>query len=378
MARFVRTFTKRLCIILNVVIAGLFLIACANAWLHPSKWWFFSLIGLGFPVLLILLFCFLIFWLIFRSKWAMLSALVLLLGLGNIRVFWGLHFATSYKPQKADGALRILTWNVHWFDDHNKKIKERKDYRKKMIAFIKEQNADILCFQEFLELGKSFTSSNTNAIVQLNYPYYYRVIDYGQGSGGRFQAGVAIFSRFPIVDTQRIRYPDPANLRAAESLISADVLINGKKIRIYTTHLQSVLFQKNDYRNIEIIKSANDSMMAASRSIVKKLRLGYSMRGYQADLVRDKLDSCPYPEVICGDFNDVPNSYTYFHIKGNRQDVFVKKGNGIGRTFTAVSPTLRIDYILADKAFDVLQYNRFLVPWSDHYPVVADLKLAEE
>jgi endonuclease/exonuclease/phosphatase family metal-dependent hydrolase len=359
-------------------VAGLFLIACANAWLHPSKWWFFSVLGLGFPVLLILTFAFLIFWLIFRSKWAVLSALVLLLGLTNIRVFMGLHFATSFKPEKNKNAIRVLTWNVHWFDEHNRKLRERKDYRKKMIAFIKEQNADILCFQEFLELGKSFTTSNTNAIVQLNYPYYYRVIDYGSASGGRFQAGVAIFSRFPIVDTQRVRFPDSAKVRAAESLIGVDVLVNGKKIRVFSTHLQSVLFQKNDYRNIEIIKSADDSMVTASRSILKKLRNGYASRGFQADLVRNKLDSCPYPEIICGDFNDVPNSYTYFRIKGNRQDVFVRKGSGIGRSFTAVSPTLRIDYILADKRFDVLQYNRFLVPYSDHYPVVADLKLAED
>ncbi len=378
MARFVRTFTKRLCIVLNVVIAGLFLIACANAWLHPSKWWFFSLMGLGFPVLLILLFAFLVFWLIFRSKWAVLSALMLLIGLGNIRVFLGIHFATSFKHKKEEGAIRILTWNVHWFDDHNKKIKERKDYRKKMIAFIKEQNADVLCFQEFLELGKSFTASNTNAIIQLNYPYYYRVIDYGAGKRRALSGRGGHFFRFPITDTQRVLYPDPVSLRAAESLISADLLVNGKKVRIYTTHLQSVLFQKNDYRNIEIIKSAQDSMVAASRSIVKKLRQGYAFRGGQADLVRTKLDSCPYPEIICGDFNDVPNSYTYFHIKGNRQDVFVRKGSGIGRSFAAISPTLRIDYILADKAFDVLQYNRFLVPWSDHYPVVADLKLAED
>jgi endonuclease/exonuclease/phosphatase family metal-dependent hydrolase len=361
-----------------VVIAGFFLIACANAWLHPSKWWFFSLLGLGFPVLLILLFSFLAFWLMLRSKWALLSAFVLLIGLGNIRVFLGLHFATSFKEKKEDGALRVLTWNVHWFDEHNKKLKDHKDYRKKMIAFIKEQNADILCFQEFLELGKSFTYSNTNAIIQLNYPYYYRVIDYGQASGGRFQAGVAIFSRFPIVDTQRILYPDPANLRAAESLIAADVIVNGKRIRVYTTHLQSVLFQKNDYRNLEIIKSADDSMVTASRSIIKKLRQGYTFRGFQADLVRNKLDSCPYPEIVCGDFNDVPNSYAYFRIKGNRQDVFVRKGAGIGRSFTAISPTLRIDYILADRAFDVLQYDRSLVPWSDHYPVVADLRLGKE
>ncbi len=128
-------------------------------------------------------------------------------------------------------------------------------------------------FSGIFELGKSFTTSNTNAIIQLNYPYYYRVIDYGRPNG-RFQAGVAIFSRFPIVDTQRVLYPDPANLRAAESLISADLLVNGKKIRIYTTHLQSVLFQKNDYRSLEIIKSADDSMVMASRSIIKNIKAG--------------------------------------------------------------------------------------------------------
>jgi endonuclease/exonuclease/phosphatase family metal-dependent hydrolase len=376
MARFVRIFTKRLTIFVTIIIAGLFLVSCLNGYLHPSKWWFFSLLGLGFPVLLILLLASLVFWLILRSKWAVLPALALLLGLSNLRVFFGLHFATPFKPQKPVGALRILTWNLHWFDEANKKNKEHKDYRKKMLEFIKEQNADILCFQEFLELGKSFASSNTNAIMQLNYPYYYRVNDLK--GNGRIQAGVAIFSRYPIVDTQRIVYPGPEALRAAESLIWADIQVGSKRIRMYTTHLQSVLFQKNDYRNLEIIKSADDSMVMASKSIVKKLRQGYAFRGSQADLVRSKLDSCPYPEVICGDFNDVPNSYTYFRIKGNRQDVFVKKGSGIGRSFTGVSPTLRIDYILADKAFEVLQYNRFRVPWSDHYPVMADVKLPQE
>src|SRR2546428_7353656 len=124
MARFVRTFTKRLCIFLNIVIAGLFLVACANAWLHPSKWWFFSLLGLGFPVLLILQLVFLTFWLVLRQKWAVLSAFALLLGLGNIRVFLGFHFATSFKQEKQEGSIRILTWNLHWFDEHNKKLKD--------------------------------------------------------------------------------------------------------------------------------------------------------------------------------------------------------------------------------------------------------------
>ncbi|MBL7731929.1 MAG: endonuclease/exonuclease/phosphatase, partial [Chitinophagaceae bacterium] len=73
--------------------------------------------------------------------------------------------------------------------------------------------------------------------------------------------------------------------------------------------------------------------------------------------------------------NDVPNSYTYFTIKGNLQDAFLKKGFGIGRTFSAISPTLRIDYILADRSFRVKQFNRIIKKLSDHYMLVTDLEL---
>lgn len=378
MARFVRIYTKRFFIVVNLIIANLFLIACANAWLHPAKWWFFSLLGLGFPLLLIFVFGFLVFWALLRSKWFVVSAIALILALPNIRAFWGLHFFSSFKPEKKEKTIRIMHWNVEWFNETTKKDNLTKEYRKKMLEFIKEQNADILCFQEFFEPNKkAWNFSNVKDIIALSYPYFYRAIDYGQ-PGGRFEAGPAIFSRYPIVDTMRVRFQGPANLRAAESLIAADIQTGERRIRVYTTHLQSVLFQKPDYRNLEIIKSADDSIISASKSIVKKLRRGYSLRAGQADVVRHLLDSCPYPEIITGDFNDVPNSYTYFHIKGNRQDVFIRKGSGIGRTFSRISPTLRIDYILADKKFDVLQYKRFLLPYSDHYPILADLTIPDE
>jgi endonuclease/exonuclease/phosphatase family metal-dependent hydrolase len=153
--------------------------------------------------------------------------------------------------------------------------------------------------------------------------------------------------------------------------------VNGKTIRIFTTHLQSVLFRNKDFHSIEIIKNADDSMLQASKSIVKKLKRAYTFRSAQADLVREALDSSAYPNIICGDFNDVPNSYTYFHIRGNMQDAFIKKGFGIGRTYINLSPTLRIDYIMASPEFTVLQCERVNLPYSDHHPVVADLQLAD-
>jgi endonuclease/exonuclease/phosphatase family metal-dependent hydrolase len=54
---------------------------------------------------------------------------------------------------------------------------------------------------------------------------------------------------------------------------------------------------------------------------------------------------------------------------------FLEKGAGIGRTFSSLSPTLRIDYILASKDFSIVQFNRVEKIYSDHYMLVTDLKL---
>ena len=111
-----------------------------------------------------------------------------------------------------------------------------------------------------------------------------------------------------------------------------------------------------------------------SKQLSHHLR-GIIFRAPQADFVKEEISKSAHPFVITGDFNDVPNSYTYFKISDGLQDAFLKKGFGIGRTFSALSPTLRIDHILTTKDFDVLQFNRQVKPLSDHYMIIADLKL---
>jgi len=119
----------------------------------------------------------------------------------------------------------------------------------------------------------------------------------------------------------------------------------------------------------------DDSVLEASRSIIKKLKTAYAARGDQADLVRQQLDQSPYPAIVCGDFNDVPNSYTYFRIRGDRQDAYSTRGFGIGRTYVHISPTLRIDYIMTSRDFNILQCSKFPLPYSDHHPVITDIQL---
>ena len=105
------------------------------------------------------------------------------------------------------------------------------------------------------------------------------------------------------------------------------------------------------------------------------MKLAFIKRGEQARLVREALDRTIYPSILCGDFNDVPNNYTYYHIKKDWQDSFLKSSMGIGRTYLGVAPTLRIDYILTDKNFKIEQFEMVDEDLSDHLLLISDLTI---
>jgi len=147
---------------------------------------------------------------------------------------------------------------------------------------------------------------------------------------------------------------------------------------VFATHLQSVQFRQKEYEAIDEIATAKDSLIDNSKTVIAKLRKAMSLRGTQADVARQIMDDSPYPTIFCGDLNDTPNSYCYFTIRGDMQDAFLKKGFGIGRTFSSVSPTLRIDYIFADENFRIGQFTRVVKYLSDHFMLMADVELKQK
>jgi endonuclease/exonuclease/phosphatase family metal-dependent hydrolase len=373
-----RYVTRRLFIVLNIITVILFLLACANTFLHPGRWWVIALLGLIFPLLLFLLVGFFAVGLFVSGwrRWSLLSLAALVIGWPNIHNFLALHPGHRFTTEKTSGALRIMTWNVRSFDEFITKKKGASGHRVKMMDFIASQHPDVLCLEEFFDSHFPSDSCSIPFIQQrLHFPYYFFSRDYLHYDG-KYEGGVIIFSRYPIVDTLLMRYSRTDGFRATESLIAADIHAGKDTIRVFATHLQSVLFRGKDFHDLTIIKNVDDSILRASKSIAKKLGYAFRRRADQAEQVRAQLDKSPHPGIICGDFNDVPNSYTYAAIRGHWQDAFLKKGFGIGRTYVYISPTLRIDYILASPVFDILQCRTFFSLYmSDHNPVVADVKL---
>jgi endonuclease/exonuclease/phosphatase family metal-dependent hydrolase len=368
MASKLRLFTKRFFIYSNVIVALVFLLACLVPYLNPANWWFISVLGLAFPFLLLLVIFFMLGWLmILRPRHALISFISLLIGYKSISVFVAFHQPRSFNKVKAPGSIRVATWNVARFIELRRNNNAGSETRLKMMDQIKEQNADVVCLQEFHTSTNPDFYDNIAAVQALGYPYYHFSFD---ADGDRHYYSSIIFSRYPIIDSGRVRFPRPS---LPEVLLHADLLVNKDTIRIYTTHLQSLQFTRHDYERIEKIKSVEDSLLANSKGILSKLKKGITYRSIQADIVHEVMGNSPHPYILCADLNDVPNSYTYFTVRDNLQDAFLKKGTGIGRSFTSLSPTLRIDYILTNDQWDVLQFKRVTRKYSDHFMLVADL-----
>jgi endonuclease/exonuclease/phosphatase family metal-dependent hydrolase len=366
-----RRVTRIVFLVINIVVAVIFLLACLAPYLDPRNWWFISLIGLGFAFLIVTLIAFVFFWLVLKPTYVFISLLAMIIGYKSISVFFAFHIPDKFDYDKPENSLRVVQWNVARFTEWKRNNNKGSQTRLKMMDLIKEQKADVLCMQEFFSSTDTVYYNNLNYVMkELGYPFYY----YSWDSDGKNQwSGQVIFSRLPIVDSGLVRFPRPS---IPETLLYADVLLNDDTIRVYTTHLQSVRFRKKDFERIEQIKKTDDGMVQNSRSIFSKLKQGVIHRSSQADILKKEISRSPHPFILTGDFNDVPNSYTYFTVKGkDLKDVFLSTGFGVGKTFSYIAPTLRIDYMFVTKDINILQFNRVMRNYSDHYMLVADIGL---
>ncbi len=364
---------------INIIAIIFYLLACLVPYINSGKSWFIAMLGLAFPLLFLVLLILLIYWLIRKSKWAYVCMAALLLSWKQISVMFSFHFPKKFEVAKSPATLRVLSWNLSSWGVSNRSDGKKADYEEEMIDIIKKSNADVLCFQEYLYYKDSkYRDSIIPALRESGYRYsYFAKTRYTYRIyKTTLLTAIAVISKYPITDTAQFFYIDED---AAEPIVQTDIKVNNQVVRIFNTHLQSVMFENSHYQILDNIKQ--DPLKASvteSKAIAYRLRNAYVKRAGQAELLQAKIKNSPNPVIVCGDFNDVPNSYSYFTVKGNLQDAFLKKGAGFGKTLRMLSPTLRIDYILADKKFTVRQFNKIEVPYSDHYPVVADFDLTEK
>lgn len=369
---FIRRITKRTLIWINIAIGLLLLLGCYGSWLDPGKFWFTGLFTLSSFYLVLLLIGFIVFWLFTKPGLVIISSISLLLVYNPLKHLVKIRLSNNFTINKPNSQIRVMSWNVEHFDilEH----KTHPERKLEMIALINNYQPDIACFQEMVGSDSIRKAINyiPDFLERMDMPDYYysynRKLDFDQNH----HFGLITFSKYPIINKKTVSYP-PHDYNSIFQY--TDILKAGDTFRVFNIHLQSLKFSG---RNLQYIKdpSMNDEAdLEDSKNIISKFKHGFLKRGIQSNRIRNEIEKSPYPVIICGDFNDVPNSYAYNTIGKGLQNAFAEKGTGIGRTYNGISPTLRIDNIFADKRFEITQFTRVQKKLSDHFPLFVDLFL---
>ncbi len=372
---FFRRQAKRIIIVANILAAVLFLLGSYSYLFSPKRFWSIGLLNLTAFYFLLVLVGFLIFWLFVKPRRAFISIAAILLAYKPISNILPFRFAHSFAKDKQADAVRVMTWNVAQFNVLNDK--KHPEVKNNMLDIINEYQPDIACFQEMVAEDSTVKKHGhmDEFLKKLSYPDFFYSYNSKDDFWGDAHFGIIIFSRYPIINKKTVSfYPNDYN-----SIFQYIDIVKGEDtIRVFNIHLQSLRFSRTNLKYIDEPTIEEEKTLKESKSILSKFKRGFLKREVQADRIKAELDKSPYPVILTGDFNDLPNSYAYHTIGGDMKNAFVEKGAGLGRTFSGISPVLRIDNIFADNRFEVNQYLRINKKLSDHFPIFADLQMSKK
>lgn len=370
---FIRRFLSRIVLLLNLGAIFWLLLCIAAAYTDPVDVPYLALFSLSTPFAIIANLLFILAWLIFsrRKARALLSTIMLVFSYKLIAMIFGMNYFSGNDMGTGNGRLKVMNWNAHGmgiFDNPSNKKQEEK-----ITEYLQQADADIVCLPEFPVPKTKIQTATSRRIQELN-----GYIDY------RFQAdntlgkdiflGTAIFSRYKIHNFKSNRLSDYIYMLQGDIRLPA-----GDTIRMFFVHLHTFGLSDNDKDYIEELAKTNSKIarnLDRPKTFIWKFSFAFVRRSREVKVAKSIINESPYPVVICGDFNDLPASYTYTRFTKNLEDAFVEKGKGLGRTYNRLSPTLRIDYIFYNpKALRCLGYSSRFSSLSDHNPIIANFEI---
>ena len=341
---------NKLVFILNIVTTILTILAYVLPFLTPKVFPLLSVLTLVLPMFLIINGLFFVYWIIQFKKQFVLSGLVLLIGITFINKFY--KFSGTNLPE-SDEDFTVMSYNVRLFNLFN--WMNVKDIPEKIQDFINDQNPDILCIQEY--------SSTSKKIDLRVYKHKYILM-----LGKKIKTGQAIFSKFPIVESGNIDFPDSNN-----NAVFADIKKGKDTIRVYNMHLESLKISPD---LSEINEGKNEMNQQKSERIINRIGKAFAAQQLQAELIKTHISSCNFPVLVCGDMNNSAYSFVYRIIRGNLNDSFEEAGEHFGATYNFKYYPARIDYIFADKSMKIKSFDNFSdLKYSDHTPILSRFQI---
>jgi endonuclease/exonuclease/phosphatase family metal-dependent hydrolase len=343
--------------VVNLLLVALSLGTLLTPYADPNYFWVLAVLGLGTPIFLFLHLCFMLFWLLRKKRYAVLSIGILLMSWPAVEGLVGLN--SQQTAQEDLPTFKLVTYNVRSLKSYTNQNKTISPEAFK--AAIAPLQPDVLCLQEFAATNES-RQPYLNTLQSLGLQYF----SYSTTESSRLM----IASRFPLQTIKAHTFGNSVN-----GYLMAEVNLDGKKFNLINVHLRSNyvtgltnqiadegnLNEKETWRNI--------------RQVLSKYKAAAVSRSEQAEQIAAELKSFKDPAIICGDFNDTGQSYSYRILKDGYYDAFIQAGQAWGASYAGKIPGLRIDYILYAPLFKALQCRREKAAFSDHHPVSAQLQI---
>ena len=363
---FVKSLISRTIGLLSIAISIALITSYLSPYISPENIWWIQLFGLAYPIILISLLILLpvLFFLKRKRFWT----LILITIIGLPVHFRYISFGSSSEASESAIEIKVTSFNVRGFDIYQWVNKDLSKAEESFLHFIKNNNADVLCFQEYTvdkRPSKHMLPSEIKAAGGFNY-----YTDKLTAQSIKLSFGISIYSKYPIINKGFVG--EEKDLYA----LYVDIKINEDTIRVYNTHLQSIRLQQDEYSLFDEDAPSNKGVSSRVGGLLGKLKSAYPSRIAQSKNIIEHAQKSTHPVIICGDFNEPPTSYVYGLFSDQFKDAFRSSSFGIGRTYAGKIPAGRIDHIFCSDSIEPLTFEiSDDILMSDHYPISAKIAL---
>lgn len=335
-------------------------LCCFGGYISPEIFPLGSVAVIGMPIMLTISAILTIIWLC-MGRWivAAIGVIMFIACATPIKMWFPMNSPTD--PEPGAPTLTLLTWNTLHGSDL-----EQPDYDgSRMMEKILELRPDVVCLQEIFGFNKgALQHFSQQALDSLRAIYPYEL---GNGT-----YDLRILSRYPL---RHIYFGSLHSIRLAECFT---VKTPTREVAIANVHLPSFLLN-DDEKGIFHMSNVNAKKKETlGLGIIRKMERVFPQRAEAARKVLNGFDELAMPTIVCGDFNDVPASWTYrLFLKEGFQDAYVATNFFPTYTFYPNLMYFHLDQIFYRGALRPLSVERIDIRTSDHLPLLATFQILD-
>jgi vancomycin resistance protein VanJ len=265
-----------------------------------------------------------------RSLRSFAVLLVTAIFIGGPVMSFNIPWQTLTTSRPAGASFRVMTLNMHYTKGNAVALDD----------MIDRVQPDVVAIQEWPGEKES----------QLKYSREWHV---------KSNSGLFFASRHPIRKVVELGGHSTGEFASASRY---DVETPGGLIYVFSIHTASS-------------REGISGTLRESRKGPDALRANSLHRRAQQENIAAEAARCSGPVLVVGDFNTPPESPIFDEIWNGYTDAFRAAGWGWGYTFAGAKTMVRIDHILANRAWGVTACRVGPAIGSPHRPVIADLVL---